>query len=60
MTIHLHNSPPRGTWANPIQLDGPIPEKFPEEFADRAYVFVVPKGGEITKWYRSYEDYCMD
>ena len=48
---------PLGSWLNPIQVDGPL-VKYPDKFKDRPYIYAVPKGGTMTKWYRSYSDYC--
>lgn len=50
--------PRRGSHNNPIELAGPIPTDYPAEFADRPYVYMRPKGGDVPKVYRSYSDYC--
>lgn len=50
-------TPPLGTYLNPIRLDGQI-GKYPDEYKDRSHIWVIPKDGELTKWYRSYSDYC--
>lgn len=50
--------PPRGTYNNPLRLDGPIPEEYPAEFKDRPYIYVQETDGQITKVYRSYADAC--
>jgi hypothetical protein len=54
-----HNAWPRGHYNNPIRTDRPLTEmEYPVEFMDRSHIYAVPPGGEVTKWYRSYADYC--
>jgi hypothetical protein len=51
-----------GSFGNPIQLN--ISDlrraQYPTEHANRPYIYVIPKDGKLTKWYRSYADYCFD
>lgn len=47
-----------GSILNPMMLPGPIPTEWPGWADDEKYIYVVPHGGTMTKWYRSYADYC--
>lgn len=58
LSQELCEAAPPGSWLNPIKFDGPLPAEYPAEFSDRPYIYAVPKGGSVTKWYRSYSDYC--
>lgn len=50
---------PRGSWLNPIHVTDDLTKlEYPAEFKDRSYIYAVPPMGAVTKWYRSYEDYC--
>lgn len=52
--------PPLGTWANPLRIHEL--GDYPAEYVDRPYIYVVAEtgrnAGQVTKWYRSYGDYC--
>jgi len=58
--IHIAPNPGAtiGSFLNPLKLDGSIPDAWPGWADDQKYIYVVPKGGTLTKWYRSYADYC--
>ena len=51
--------PPLGSLANPLHTSKALSDmEWPVEFKDEPYIYAVPPGGAVTKWYRSYADYC--